>query len=251
MPAPRPLPYPFPPENLRVGVGPGDYYRTGEEIVATLKEIGGLNTASRVLDIGCGLGRVAFPLARELGPDGSYDGFDAARAYVDWCANGLALDPQRVRFHWFDIQSSVYNTAGTIVGEDLAFPWKDGAFTLSIANSLFTHLSAAGTVNYLREAARTLERGGRLFATFFVLDNESLQAMADHETFPNFTDTFEQGRIADAGSPDAAIAFNASWLHEQFLACDFVIEIYRQGAWRDLQRKKGEMYQDVVVARKV
>jgi SAM-dependent methyltransferase len=250
MPAARPLPFPFPPENLRVGVGDGDYYRVGEELVARLKELAGLGPSSHVLDIGCGLGRVAWPLARELGPDGSYDGFDAARAYVDWCANGLALDPQRVRFHWFDIQSSVYNPNGTLDGENLVFPWKDGAFTLTIANSLFTHLSTAGTVNYLREAARTLAPGGRLFASFFVLDDESLEAIAAHETFPDFTGAVEHGRIADADSPDAAIAFHIDWLHRLFLACGFAIEVYRPGRWRDHEGKKDELYQDLVVARK-
>jgi SAM-dependent methyltransferase len=248
MPAARPLPFPFPPENLRVGVGDGEYYRVGEEIVARLKAVAGLGAASRVLDIGCGLGRVAWPLGRELGPDGSYDGFDAAEAYIDWCANGLALDPQRVRFHWFDIRSSVYNPNGAIDGERLVFPWADGAFTLAIATSLFTHLSAAGTVNYLRETARTLGRGGRLFASFFVLDSESREVIERRETFPHFTHVFELGRIADPGSVDAAIAFNAEWLHEVLLTAGFTIELYRQGRWRDDVGKKDELYQDLVVA---
>jgi SAM-dependent methyltransferase len=250
MVAPRLLPYPLPPDHLRVGVGDGDYYAVGEDIVARLKELAGLGPSSRILDIGCGLGRVAWPLARELGPAGSYDGFDTADIFIDWCANGLALDPQRVRFHWFDIYSSVYNPQGTINGEHLRFPWRDGAFTLAIATSLFTHLSAAATVNYLCEVARTLEKGGRLFASFFVIDNESLAVIAERETFPHFTELFEQGRIADPGSPDVAIAFNAAWLHRAFLDCGFAIEAYRQGRWRDHVKKKDELYQDLVVARR-
>lgn len=246
----RPLPFPLPPQNLRVGVGEGDYYKVGEEVVQRLKELAGLHPASRILDVGCGLGRVAFPLARELGPRGSYDGFDAAAAYIDWCANGLALDPQRVRFHHFDIHSSVYNPQGRIHGEQLVFPWKNGAFTLTIATSLFTHLSAEGTLNYLREIARTLERGGRLFASFFVLDQESRQVISERATFPAFTQTFAHGRIADPDSPDAAIAFDDEWLHRALLDCGFVIELYRQGRWRDHERKKDELYQDLVVARR-
>jgi SAM-dependent methyltransferase len=250
MPPSRPLPFPLPPAALRLGVGEGDYYKVGEEIVARLKAMAGLGPSSRVLDIGCGLGRVAWPLGRELGPDGSYDGFDAAASYIDWCANGLALDPQRVRFHFFDIQSSVYNPGGTINGEELVFPWLEGAFTLAIATSLFTHLSAKGTVNYLREIARTLERGGRLFASFFVLDSESREVIERRETFPHFTDAVEHGRVADAGSPDVAIAFNAEWLHEVFLSSGYTLEAYVQGRWRDHVEKKDELYQDLVIARK-
>lgn len=250
--APRPLPFPIPPEHLLLGVGnpDGEFYRVGEDIVERVKRQAGLNPASRVLDIGCGLGRVAWPLARELGPNGSYDGFDAMKDYITWCENGLALDPQRVRFHWFDIYNSVYNPTGTVDGERLVFPWNDGTFTLAIATSLFTHLSAEGTVNYLREIARTLEVGGRVFASFFVLDAESREIMTQRETYPNFATEIEHGRVADPDSPDVAIAFDAHWLHQVFLSCGFVLEIYTQGRWRDFVEKKGELYQDLVVARK-
>jgi SAM-dependent methyltransferase len=242
--------YPAPPADLTAGVGPGDFYRVGEDIVARLKLLAGLGPASRVLDIGCGLGRVAWPLARELGADGSYDGFDTARPYIDWCENGLALDPQRVRFHHFDIYNSAYNPTGTIDGEHLVFPWPDNTFTLAIATSLFTHLSAAGTVNYLREVARTLAPGGRLFASFFVLDQESLEVITDRETYPRFTQIIEHGRVADPSSPDDAIAFDIDWLHHVFLDAGYTLEAYVQGRWRDHAKKEGELYQDLVVARK-
>jgi SAM-dependent methyltransferase len=245
-----PLPFPLPPENLRSGIGAGDFYKVGEQIVAKLKELAGLGPASRVLDIGCGVGRVAWPLGRELGPDGSYDGFDAVGSYIDWCAHGLSLDPQRVRFRHFDIYNSDYNPTGTINGEELVFPWPDGAFTLAVATSLFTHLSAAGTLNYLREVARTLERNGRFFASFFVLDDESLALINRRPTYPQFSEAIEHGRVADAGSPDAAIAFHLEWLHQALLASGFVIEAYRPGQWRDDDPSGNELYQDLVVARK-
>ena len=246
----RPLPWPLPPDHLRLGVGnpDGEFYRVGEDIVVRLRREAGLGPSSRVLDIGCGLGRVAYPLARELGPDGSYDGFDTNKEYIEWCENGLGLDPQRVRFHWFDIYNSVYNPAGTIDGENLVFPWPDGAFTLTVATSLFTHLSAKGTVNYVREMARTLERGGLAFASFFVLDHESREVIAQRETYPHFTTEIEHGRVADPNSPDVAIAFDAEWLHQLFLSSGFAIEAYRPGKWRDFGRD--ELYQDLVVARK-
>jgi SAM-dependent methyltransferase len=250
MPAPRVRSVPVPPVHLTAGVGDGDFYRVGEDIVARLKKLAGLNPASRVLDIGCGLGRVAWPLARELGPTGSYDGFDTASDYIEWCANGLALDPQRVHFHWFNIYNSVYNPTGTINGDELVFPWRDNTFTLAIATSLFTHLSAAGTVNYLREIARTLAPGGRLFASFFVLDNESLDVMSKRETYPHFTDVIDHGRVADANSPDVAIAFDIDWLHQVFLDAGYKLEAYVHGRWRDEAQKQDELYQDLVVATK-
>jgi SAM-dependent methyltransferase len=249
MPAAPASPFPVPPSHLTDGVGAGDFYKVGQDIVAKLKQLAGLGPTSRVLDIGCGLARVACPLVRELGPAGSYDGFDTVRVYIDWCANGLALDPQRVRFHHFDIYNSVYNPTGTIDGEHLVFPWPDRTFTLAIATSLFTHLSAAGTVNYLREILRTLAPGGRLFASYFVLDTESLQVLTKRETYPHFTEVIEHGRLADPDSPDAAIAFDIDWLHHVFLDAGYTLEAYVPGRWRDHAGKKDELYQDLVVAR--
>lgn len=43
---------------------------------------------------------------------------------------------------------------------------------------MFTHLSPADRDNYLREIRRVLRPGGRCFATFFLLDVEAEQAMA-------------------------------------------------------------------------
>jgi hypothetical protein len=99
-------------------------------------------------------------------------------------------------------------------------------------------------VNYLREVARTLEVGGRIFASFFVLDRESREVMASRETFPQFTQPFEHGLVADPDSPDVAVAFNGEWLHRVFLDCGFVIEMYQQGSWRD-HTKSDELYQDM------
>jgi SAM-dependent methyltransferase len=240
-------PYPLPPEDLRVGLGVGDFYKTGETIVTALKEMAQLSPSDRILDVGCGLGRVAWPLARELGPDGRYDGFDTAAQYIEWCTYGLPLDPQRMNFHHFDIYSSVYNTTGKLTGENLIFPWPDETFTLAIATSLFTHLSAAGTVNYLREIRRTLRKGGRLFASFFVLDRESLDLMATRETSPAFVETFAEGRISDPASPDAAIAFNTDWLERMFRESGYTIDTFVPGLWRQPADGRALLYQDVFV----
>jgi ubiquinone/menaquinone biosynthesis C-methylase UbiE len=130
----RPSPFPLPPEHLRDGVSEGELYAIGEELVARAKREAGLNPSSRVLEIGCGVGRIAWPLGRELGPDGSYDGIDADREKIEWCANGLSLDPQRMRFHHL---------------EPGVLPFPDGAFTLIIASE-----------NHRDEITRLLAAGG-------------------------------------------------------------------------------------------
>lgn len=68
------LPAPAP-EN--VFVGDGDYRAIGLEYLGHFVHIGGLKPNHRVLDIGCGIGRMAVPLTQFLDPKtGTYEGVD-------------------------------------------------------------------------------------------------------------------------------------------------------------------------------
>jgi predicted O-methyltransferase YrrM len=76
------LKLPVPPENLRLWVGPfadADLFReSGRETVRSIISLCGLNSDARILEIGCGCGRVAAALAAYLSDKGRYDGFDVA-----------------------------------------------------------------------------------------------------------------------------------------------------------------------------
>ena len=177
---------PIPPDHLLLGVGPGDYCKVGEYALGVLEKVARLRGSDRILDVGCGPGRIAWPLAAKLGRRASYDGLDVVKAYIDWCNQSLGLDPARFRFHHADIRTTFYNPNGAIEAEDFVFPWKDGSFDLVIATSLFTHLLPRGTEHYAREIARLLAPKGRLFATFFILDESGKAAAAAGRTYPTF-----------------------------------------------------------------
>lgn len=244
---PRTLNPPTPPPNLVAGVSVGDFWAVGEENVRIIEQFAHLRPAERVLDVGSGLGRVAWPLAQTLDGASTYHGFDAHELYVEWCREGLGLDPERFHFHHFDLYSSMYNPNGPLRAETFRFPWSDGAFTLTIATSLFTHLLADGVVNYLNETARTLESGGRMVASFFVLDEVSRKVIEDDPPYPEFRYHIEHGMLANEMSPDDGVAFDAEWLLEQFINAGYEIAVWQPGSWR---RKEGPSYQDFVVARK-
>src|SRR3954449_7001321 len=63
-----------PPRRLQF-VGAGDFVATGDEFLGHLVALADLTPQSDVVDIGCGIGRIARPLAHFL-TTGTYAGFD-------------------------------------------------------------------------------------------------------------------------------------------------------------------------------
>lgn len=236
---------PLPPESLLLGVGSGDYFKIGERALGLLEQLARLRASDRVLDVECGLGRLAWPLSGKLRRRGSYDGLDVVKAYTDWCAQNLGLDPERFRFHHADVRTSSYNPNGAIEATDFVFPWADASFDLAIATSLFTHLLPAATEHYIREIARTLARSGRLFASFFLLDEVGREAVAAGTTNPTFDAVIEHGRLHDPAVPEHAVACDAEWLFETLASAGLKATAVHSGYWKG---QPGFEYQDLVLA---
>lgn len=239
---------PMPPEILSRGVGVGDFWRVGCQTTALIVELCGPLDGASVLDIGCGLGRVAFFLERVIGGEGRYLGFDTHSMYIDWCRDYLGLEPPRCRFEHFDLRSSTYNPGGAFDAAELEFPWPEQSFDLAVATSLFTHLQADGAANYARQAFRMLRPGGQLFATFFVLSPETVQEMDRGSYGLRFSHRTPQGRMLSLDDPEGGVAFFESWLEDLLLReIGYQLDHYVRGLWRQGDER---YYQDVVVLRR-
>src|SRR5260221_8386674 len=77
-----------PPRSL-IFVGDGDFKKTGEEFLKHFIRIGGLKKNDCVLDVGCGIGRMAIPLTGDLSSEGSYEGFDIFAKGINWCTKRI------------------------------------------------------------------------------------------------------------------------------------------------------------------
>lgn len=70
---------PYPPRAIRhVGPAPEDFRKLEKTSMGHLTKLANLIPGERVLDVGCGVGRMAIPLTRYLSAEGSYEGFDVA-----------------------------------------------------------------------------------------------------------------------------------------------------------------------------
>src|SRR5437899_4206396 len=118
------LPVP-PPE--RIFVGDGGFLPIGVEFLKWFVRIGDLKRDERVLDFGCGIGRMALPLTQYL-EDGYYEGLDVSATGITWCTESIASRYERFRFHHLDLAHPIYNAAGAVATSAVCLPFADAAF---------------------------------------------------------------------------------------------------------------------------
>jgi SAM-dependent methyltransferase len=169
---------PEPPESLHF-VGDGSFRLIGAEFLGHFLRFGGLKPTDRVLDLGCGVGRMAVPLTQYLDPErASYDGVDVVREGIDWCAATITPVYPRFRFHHLDLANSLYNPNGAVSVSDAGLPFEDGAFDFVTATSVLTHLPPEDVTAYAREIGRLLSPGGRCFLTAFLMNEPARRNLA-------------------------------------------------------------------------
>ena len=148
-----------------------EWFRWGEEWSMLLRLHGTLHPAARVMEIGCGLGRIAFPLRYLLGRDGRYTGFEIVREKIDFLQRTFTPAHPNFRFVHADVRNTYYNPAGRLAPTDYRFPADGATHDLVFAASVLTHMLPENTAHYLRESARVLRPGGRCVVSLFLLDH--------------------------------------------------------------------------------
>ncbi|MDX6726740.1 MAG: hypothetical protein QOK49_1545 [Baekduia sp.] len=228
-------------------VGHSDFAGTGDEFLGHFRVLGGLEPGERVLDIGCGIGRMARPLAGFLSPQGAYDGFDINRDGVAWCQARYARHTN-FTFTLADLYNKRYNPAGTQAADRFDFPYPDASFTFALATSVFTHLLEGEADRYLAEAARVLAPRGRLLSTWFLLDPASRAAIAAGTAGLPFLDADQPVAVVSDEVPEEAIAFDRGWLAEAAERHGLRLRAVHPGTWRG--DEDGTSFQDIVVLSK-
>jgi len=233
-----------PPRRLNF-VGPGGFVAVGDEFLRHLVELGGLRPTDRVLDIGCGIGRLARPLSGFLQPGGSYDGFDVSEEGIAWCRRHYRRFPQ-FRFEHGDVANAIYNPHGRLRGSEYAFPYPNGHFDLALAISVFTHLLEDDARRYLAEAARVLAPGGRLLTTWLLLDDETRPRIEAGEAALDLRDRNAETAVASEGTAEEAVAYDEAWVRARVAECGLDLRGVWPGTWSG--REEGRSFQDIVLA---
>lgn len=227
-----------------------------------LVDAGGLRPDEQVLDIGCGPGLVAAHLTRYLDPaSGSYHGFDVMPEAIDWAQKQITTRHPNFRFQLAELRNDEYSPSASGDASTYRFPYGDGEFDLAFAMSLYTHMLPFQVANYLRETARVLPPGGRALATFFLLNPEAEELIAEGVTTPSTAGSarFELSgdlddhhggryRTRDPDRPEARVALHEEDIRELHEDAGLHVAEVRYGHWCGREKRRGAMGQDVVVA---
>jgi SAM-dependent methyltransferase len=126
----------------------------------------GLRPSSHVLEIGCGVGRLAYELASFLDADGRYSGFDISPKAIGWCNEHYAPLLPNFRFDLVDVRNARYRPTQGAEASTVAFPYADSQFDVACAFAVFMHMQLPEISNYLEEVGRVLKPDGFAVATF-------------------------------------------------------------------------------------
>lgn len=229
-------------------VGDGDFTRTGRRFLNHFIALGELQPDHRVLDVGCGIGRMAVPLTGFLRPEGEYWGFDPVPEGVAWCQQHITPRFPNFQFYVSDVWSKSYNRAGKVQARDYLFPHHAGSFDFVFAISVFTHMVPADVENYLTNIARVLKPGGICLATYFLL-NDSTRKSGAARDFRYPVDTSSVCHAVSRVEFEKAVAFDETYIRGVYEKRGLAIkEPVLYGRWATV--KGGPAFQDIVVARK-
>jgi SAM-dependent methyltransferase len=236
----------LPPRRLRF-VGAGDFEQIGRDYRDHLTNHAGLRRDSRVLDVGCGIGRMAIPLTETLGPQGSYDGFDVVEEAILWCRRNITRRHPNFRFTVIEARNGLYRPRGREDASSFRFPYEDASFDVVLLASVFTHMRAPAVARYLREIRRVLRPGGRALVTAFLLDDASRSSIASKRSGIVFDVAMgEHAMTAVPDQPEWAVALDGAWLRAEITAAGLALDgAMRPGSWRGGSAALD--YQDVLV----
>lgn len=239
---PRPRPW-----RVVHNVGGGEFYATGEAFFTLFRDGVDLAREACVLDIGCGAGRMTFPICAYLGEEGRYVGFDIAPRALAFAKTHVRARCAVELIH-ADLGNAEYARRGA-PAEAYRFPVEDGCVDAALATSLFSHILPGVARRYLSETARALRPGGRFMLTAFLVGPHDHARLDQARLTLHRLD--EDAFAADPRHPERTVAFDEAaflgWAEAAGLRLRGAIH---RGDWRAREATGGE-FQDRLILEKV
>ncbi len=238
----------IPPKSI-IFVGKGDFEKIGQEFKTHFINLANLQPDHRVLDVGCGMGRIAVALTSYLSNEGEYSGIDIVPLGIKWCKSRISTRFSNFHFQHSNIYNKLYNKNGTILAKDYKFPFDDDYFDFIYLISVFTHMLPDDLENYLSEISRVLKPQSKCLITFFLYNKQTEQDVLSGKTSMEFRYKKDQYLTLNKDVPESTIAYPEDYVESVFkkYGMKIILPIH-YGAW--CKRDTVLSYQDIVIAQK-
>ena len=143
---------------------PEHAYTSSHNFINHMSALGFFKPGDRVLDIGCGNGRLGIALSEK---EIVYEGFDPMKKCIEFCKTAFK-DYPNFNFQHLDIWNECSNPDGAVNPMTFEFPYADLSFDCVIAFSVFTHLQQIEiATHYMCEITRVLKPKGKFFSSWY------------------------------------------------------------------------------------
>ncbi len=223
-----------------------DSIRIAKKFLRVFVDQASLHPDARVLDVGCGMGRMAIPLTEYLSPKGSYDGFDVIPEVIKSCQENIGAEHPNFRFTLVNARNRFYNIGDAMPASKVKFPYESESFDFVFLRSVFTHLLPREMRNYFDEIARVLRPGGKCLITFFLANSESLELMQSRKGIFNFKHERDGYRVIDPTLEERNVAYDEKLVQALYEGHGLeILEPIRYGSW--CGRPDRWNFQDIII----
>lgn len=240
-------------------VGGGNPELIGKRNLEILENLLELKSDSKILDFGCGCGRVALPLLDRLSKESKVVGVDIVPKLVDFCQKEIGNKYLNSSFFLLNESNEHYkeHIKHSYIIDDKKIKALDDLhiknFDLVYAFSVFTHLNKEDAIKYLKQINKCLKEGGYLILSAFFLNPYSIKNNIENISSLRFQDDIKKDKevyFANKLDKLAAVGFREYHFIEMAMNCGFQVDKISYGYWSSRIAGSLPFYQDVMVLSK-
>ena len=222
-------------------VGSGNFELIGDKFFKHISEVTKILPSASVLDIGCGIGRIARPFTGFLNLEGKYTGFDILGYGINWCKNRYRKFKQ-FSFEHYPLKNDLYYPEASANAAEFVFPYNTQSFDLIILISVYTHMQKDEVENYFKQISRVIKDNGFCYASFFLTDENTKSDFFMHD--------FGEYKLHDLRVKDANVAFDKNYIIDFANSVGLKAVNVFPGWWSTGFRNDAVDFQDVIVFKK-
>lgn len=243
----------IPAPEIRNWTGPFDdkecYFNLGKQQAEKIIQWLSIKPDQKILDIGCGCGRIAIHFLNYLNEQGQYIGIDSNKTLLSYCEDNISTINNRFQFKLIDAYNGVYSRDGKLKCEDIVFPIEDGTVDIVIMWSVFTHMYLVDIDAYLKEIRRVLKKGGLSISSFNLYNKYISNQIKMEKAYLDIKYRINEDSYSlDKETPENGFAHNEEIVKELYWKNEFIIREIKYGFWSS-KESVGEFHDCIIAQR--